>query len=133
MPDVRLIKHETVPKCGSYEVRIDGKRSRFFYFENDPGRRLRPEVMTREEALELARSLARSEHAPMMASKPLDVPMDVAEAFAKDMRAYHAERDPMKRAEIAQRQLDALQRFQGPRDTPLRFRDIIEMFEEMKD
>jgi hypothetical protein len=59
MPTVRLIKHETVPKCGSYEVRVDGGRSRFFYYENDPSRRLRPEQSSREEALELAKSLAR--------------------------------------------------------------------------
>jgi hypothetical protein len=60
MPSVRLIKHEAVPDCGSYEVRVAGLRSRFFYFEDDPGRRLRPlEQMTGEQALELARSLAR--------------------------------------------------------------------------
>jgi hypothetical protein len=68
-----------------------------------------------------------------MAGKPLDLPMAVARAFAKDMRAYHAERDAMKRAETVQRQLDALQRFQGPRDKALRFRDITRMFEEMGD
>lgn len=59
MRNVRLIKHEAVHKSGSYEVRVDGGRSRFFYFEDDPGRRLRPEVMTGDEALELATSLAR--------------------------------------------------------------------------
>ena len=59
--------------------------------------------------------------------------MQIAKAFARDMRAYHAESDAMKRAEIAQRQLDALQRFQGSRDKKLRFRDITRMFEEMKD
>jgi hypothetical protein len=68
-----------------------------------------------------------------MARKPLDLPMQVAKAFAKDMRAYHAEGDAMKRAEIVQRQLDALHRFQGPRDKKLRFQDITRMFEEMKD
>ena len=66
-------------------------------------------------------------------AKPLDIPMQIAKAFARDMRAYHAEHDAMKRAEIARRQLDALQRFQGPRDKQLRFRDITKMFEEMKD
>jgi hypothetical protein len=39
----------------------------------------------------------------------------------------------MRRAEIVQRQLDALQRFQGPRDTKLRFCYITKLFEEMKD
>jgi hypothetical protein len=60
MTNVRLIRHEAVPRCGSYEVRIDGLRSRFFYFEDDPSRRLRPQQqMTRAQALELAKSLAR--------------------------------------------------------------------------
>jgi hypothetical protein len=59
MTSVRLIRHEAVPRCGSYEVRVDGLRSRFFYFEDDPSRRLRPDQMTRAQALELAKSLAR--------------------------------------------------------------------------
>jgi hypothetical protein len=59
MPNVRLIKHEAVRNCGSYEVRIDGRQSRFFYWDDQASRRLRPEQMTSEEALELARSLAR--------------------------------------------------------------------------
>jgi hypothetical protein len=47
------------PGCGSYEVRPQRGRSRFFYFEDDPGRRLRPDMLTGEEAGELATSLAR--------------------------------------------------------------------------
>ena len=62
MADVRLIKHEAVPKCGSYEVRFPaGKPSRYFYFEDVPSRRLRPEQMTGEEALTQARAFARAE------------------------------------------------------------------------
>ena len=62
MPSVRLIKHEAVPKCGSYEVRfLAGKPSRYFYWEDLPSRRLRPEQMTGEEALEQARAFARAE------------------------------------------------------------------------
>ena len=49
-----------MPDCGSYEVRVEGQPSRYFYFEDLPGRRLRPEQMTREEALEQARTYARS-------------------------------------------------------------------------
>ena len=38
MPSVRLIKHETVPKCGSYEIRFsDGRPSKFVYWEDLPG------------------------------------------------------------------------------------------------
>ena len=59
MTSVRLIKHEAVPRCGSFEVRIDGLRSRYFYWDDEPGRRLRPDRMTRAEALELAKLLAR--------------------------------------------------------------------------
>ena len=59
MASVHLIKHEAVKDCGSYEVRVEGLRSRHFYFENDPGRRLRPEQMSSDQALELAKSLVR--------------------------------------------------------------------------
>jgi hypothetical protein len=56
---IRIIRHEAVPKCGSFEIRVDGRRSRYFYWEDLPGRRLRPGVLTSEEALVLAKSLAR--------------------------------------------------------------------------
>jgi hypothetical protein len=50
---IRLIRHEAVPQCGSYEVRFpDGKPSKYFYWEDDPGRRVRAK-MTSEQALEL--------------------------------------------------------------------------------
>jgi len=33
MPKVRLIKHEAVPNCGSYEIRFpDDRPSRFIYW-----------------------------------------------------------------------------------------------------
>jgi len=39
---IRIIRHEVVPKCGSYEVRFsDGRPSKYFYYEDIPGRRLR--------------------------------------------------------------------------------------------
>ena len=35
---IRVIKHEVVPDCGSYEVRFpDGRPSKYVYFENLPG------------------------------------------------------------------------------------------------
>ena len=59
---IRLIKHEAVPGCGSFEVRFpDGRASHYFYFDDLPGRRLRPEQLTRAEALEQAKTLARDE------------------------------------------------------------------------
>ena len=62
MPDsVRLIKHEAVPKCGSFEVRFsDGKPSRYFYWDDIPGRRLNPDQVDSEKALERAKALARA-------------------------------------------------------------------------
>jgi hypothetical protein len=62
MANVRLIKHEAVPKCGSFEVRFaDGAPSKFFYWDDVPGRRLRPEQIGSEAALEQARAYARVE------------------------------------------------------------------------
>jgi hypothetical protein len=55
----RIIKHEVVPGCGSYDVRFaDGQGSKFFYWDDLPSRRLRPEILTREAALEQAEALA---------------------------------------------------------------------------
>ncbi|GGI26740.1 hypothetical protein GCM10010987_40890 [Bradyrhizobium guangdongense] len=59
---VRLIKHEAVPDCGSFEVRFaDGRPSRYFYWDNLPSRRLRPDLLTGAEALDRARTVARAE------------------------------------------------------------------------
>ena len=47
-----LIKHEAVPKCGSFEVRFsDGSSSRYFYWDDIPGRRLNPDQVDSEKAL----------------------------------------------------------------------------------
>jgi hypothetical protein len=66
-------------------------------------------------------------------AKPLDFAMQIAKAFARDMRAYFAEPDAVKRDEIAARQLHVLQQFQGYRDKELRLADVKEMFQELKD
>jgi hypothetical protein len=43
--------NEAVPDCGSYEVRFpDGRPSKYFYFENLPGCRLRPDRVERAVA-----------------------------------------------------------------------------------
>ncbi|MDA9410479.1 hypothetical protein [Bradyrhizobium sp. CCBAU 45384] len=56
-----LIKHEAVPDCGSFEVRYgDGRPSRYFYWDELPSRRLRPEALKRDVALETARTVART-------------------------------------------------------------------------
>jgi hypothetical protein len=48
---IRVIKHEVIPGCGSFEVRFpDGIPSRYFYWEDVPSRRLRPlEQLTSQE------------------------------------------------------------------------------------
>jgi hypothetical protein len=62
----------------------------------------------------------------------IELPPEVAKAFARDMRAYFKAKDQRRRDEIAARQRFALIEFQGPRDKPLRITDVIKMFNEMK-
>jgi hypothetical protein len=62
MPNVRLIKHEVIPDCGSFEVRFpDGRPSRYFYWDDLPSRRLRPDLVDSETTLEQAKAFARAE------------------------------------------------------------------------
>ena len=50
------------PMCGIFEVRFSGNRpSRYFYWDDLPSRRLRPEILTREQALELAKAFLCAE------------------------------------------------------------------------
>ena len=66
-------------------------------------------------------------------SKPLELPPEVARRFFEDMRAFHREQSPMKRDEIAARQLHTLGGYLRPRDRKLRLSDIKELFEQMRD
>jgi hypothetical protein len=46
MSIVRLIKHEVIPDCGSFEVHFeDGRPSKYFYWDDLPSRRLRPDLV----------------------------------------------------------------------------------------
>jgi hypothetical protein len=57
---VRLIKHEAVPRCGSFEIRYpDGRPSKYFYWDNVPGRRLSVEILISDQAIEAAKTFAR--------------------------------------------------------------------------
>ena len=59
---VHLRKHEAVRDCDSYEVWFDdGRPSKFFYFDDLPNRRLRPDIMTKAQAAEVAQAFARAE------------------------------------------------------------------------
>ena len=68
-----------------------------------------------------------------MPRKPIELPRAIARAFLRDMRAFYAEKNPIKRDEIAGRQMHVLRKYQGPRAKPVRIPDIMEMFREMKD
>jgi len=64
--------------------------------------------------------------------QPLDLPLAVARAFVKDMRAYFAEEDAVKRDAIAVRQRHVLSEFQSSREIKLRLSDVKRMFILMK-
>lgn len=62
MITIKIRKHEAVPDTGSYEVYFsDGRPSIYVYWDDVPGRRMRPEILTRDQALEEARRIARAE------------------------------------------------------------------------
>jgi hypothetical protein len=60
---IRIIRHRGVDdNCGSLEVWFaDGRASRYFYWDELVSRRLRPELLTRDQAIEQATALARAE------------------------------------------------------------------------
>jgi hypothetical protein len=57
---VRLIKHQAVPKCASFEVRFSDGSPSYFYWDDIAGRRLNPDRVDSEKALQRARALART-------------------------------------------------------------------------
>jgi hypothetical protein len=65
-----------------------------------------------------------------MAGRPTELPPDVARAFVDDMKRYFAEKNPIKRDEIAVLQLRSLQaHWKGK----LRLDDVRRMFMEMRE
>jgi hypothetical protein len=68
-----------------------------------------------------------------MPIKSIELPLEVALAFSRDMRAFFRAESQLKQDEIASRQLHALQAFQHPRDKRLRLADVKQMFLDMKD
>ena len=62
MADIRIIKHEAIPNCGSFEVRFsDGRLSTYLYWDDLPGRRLRWDLVASDVALAQAKALGRAE------------------------------------------------------------------------
>ena len=68
-----------------------------------------------------------------MPRKPLELPPDVARRFVQDMRDFFAEKNGIKRDEIAARQLHVLRGYQQPGEKRLRLFDVKEMFLQMRD
>ena len=68
-----------------------------------------------------------------MPRKLLDLPFAVAREFVRDMRAFHAEQCPIKRDEIAARQIHVLRQFQAKNERPIKLHQVKQMFEELKD
>jgi hypothetical protein len=64
--------------------------------------------------------------------KPIDLPPEVAKAFVRDMRAFLAATDSIKKDEIAARQRHLLLEHM-PKGSKLRLIDVREMFVQMKD
>jgi len=62
---VRLIKHEVVPKCGSYEVQFPDGKSVYFYWDDELGRR-HPEQIGSKEARAGTSVCARRARRPQM-------------------------------------------------------------------
>ena len=64
--------------------------------------------------------------------RALDLAPAGSRAFIKDMEAFFAEGDLLKRDVIAVRQLNTLKELQGPHERKLRLSDVKAMFEKMR-
>ena len=86
MPNVRLIKHEVIPSCGSFEVRFaDGRPSLFVYWDDIPGRRLRPDMVDSSVALRAAKIFARAEQ------RRLDLRLAIRNSRPKSLSSLHVQ------------------------------------------
>jgi hypothetical protein len=65
--------------------------------------------------------------------KDIEIPPEFAETFVSDMRAFHAEKNPLKREVIARRQIHVLRQFQGKSERPIKLHEVKQIFEEMRD
>ncbi|WP_050625644.1 hypothetical protein [Bradyrhizobium viridifuturi] len=63
--------------------------------------------------------------------KPLEIPPEAARKFEANMRAFHAEQDPLKRDEIAATTRHILVQHM-PKGAKLRLADVLELFELMR-
>jgi hypothetical protein len=65
--------------------------------------------------------------------KPVELLLEVAKAFVRGMRTFHAEKSTLKHDEIASRQIHVLRRHQAKNEQPIKLHDVKELFEEMHD
>jgi hypothetical protein len=56
---IRIIKHNVTSDCGSYEVQIPGRPSKYFYWDEAHARPLK-DLLKREQALEKAKAAAQT-------------------------------------------------------------------------
>jgi len=58
---IRIIRHSVIADQGSFEVRFaDGRKSEYFYWDDNAGRRAVNERVTQETAKKQAQEFARS-------------------------------------------------------------------------
>lgn len=70
---VRIFRHEIIPDCGSFEVWFeDGRPSVYRYWDDNPSRRLRPDTLTRADALNQVQEIARTALAELETKKAAD-------------------------------------------------------------
>jgi hypothetical protein len=63
----------------------------------------------------------------------IEIPPEVAEAFVRDMRAFYAEKNPLKREVIARRQIHVLRQYQEKHERPIKLHQVKQIFEEMRE
>ena len=58
---VFALSGKAVPDTGSFQVRFADGPSKYFHFDDVPGRRLRPDILNSEQVLEQVKAFARAE------------------------------------------------------------------------
>jgi hypothetical protein len=61
MATIRLIRHSVIPGSGSFKIRFpDGRPSKYAYWDDIAGRRIRPDKVDSAVALRVAKIFARA-------------------------------------------------------------------------
>jgi hypothetical protein len=61
MANIRIIRHSVIPESGSFEVRFaDGRESRYWYWDDNAGRRSVRNCLDQESAKKQAQEFARA-------------------------------------------------------------------------